>query len=512
MLAAVRASHEHLDLDVLDALTRGADELPAVIGELNSRTAVHDQPPLAGWVVVSTCNRLEIYLDAHRFHDGVELVIDAVARTSGRERDLVSLCFDAAMDAPVARHLDEVTSGLRSVVLGEAEIAGQIRSHYESARRAGWTTSLLHDLFQHAFRCAKQVATQAPVGAAGRSGAAVALDRAGAVLGGFEGRSALVIGTGAYARLSVAELLRRGASPVRVHSPSGRALGFAQRHGLEAVLPERLDAALAEADLVIACSGRGTSVFPEQFLSAGRTVVLDLALHSDLHPLVRHLKGISVLGLADLQVGADQADPSLVLAREIVEESVEAFRVQQEVRRIDPAMAALRREVADSADAEIDRVRRESDPETADQLERSIRRILAKVMHSPAERARRLAEDGYADAYVDAFHTIFGIDISGGDAAEPSSGHGAEEAEAQNGWMRVDRTVPSRSITELAHFAMHGDGTAETSAAVGVADAAELRTEAACPVGAAGLPQPAHGMPGSARPTVSAGAAQQTSA
>ncbi|MGY5765495.1 glutamyl-tRNA reductase [Brachybacterium sp. DNPG3] len=470
MLAAVRASHEHLDLEVLDALTRGADELPAVIGELNSRPTSHDQPPLAGWVVVSTCNRLEIYLDAHRFHDGVELVIDAVVRTSGRDRDLVSLCFDAAMDAPVARHLDEVTSGLRSIVLGEAEIAGQMRALYESARRGGWTTSLLHDLFQHAFRCAKQVATQAPVGAAGRSGAAVALDRAGTVLGGFEGRSALVVGTGAYARLSVAELLRRGAGPIRVHSPSGRALGFAQRHGLEAVAPEELDAALADADLVVACSGRGTSLFPEQFLTAGRTVVLDLALHSDLHPLVRHLKGITVLDLTDLQVAADAADPSLVLARRIVEDSVEAFRVQQEVRRIDPAMAALRREVADTADAEIDRMRRETDPEIAEQLERSIRRILAKVMHSPAERARRLAQDGYADAYVDAFHTIFGIDISGGDATDQRAVHGAEEPEAQRGWMRVDQTVPTRSIAELAHLALQDD-TAPAGCPMGGTDA-----------------------------------------
>ena len=456
MLVALRASHEHLDLDVLDALTRGADTLLSALGEVQAERA-EEQAVLDGWVVVSTCNRLEVYLDTQRFHDGLELVIDAVTRTSGLDRDLVSLCFDAAMDAPVTRHLYEVSSGLRSVVLGEAEIAGQVRAAYETARRAGTTTSLLHDLFQHAFRCAKRVATQAPVGAAGRSGAAIALDRAAAELGGLEDRSVLIVGTGAYARLGAADLLRRGAGPIRVYSPSGRTPGFVERHGLETVGPEELEAALAGAELVLAASGRGTSLFPERFLGAGRTVVLDLALHSDLHPLVRHLKGITVLGLADLHVSTRDGDPALVLAREIVEETVEAFRLQQEVRRVDPAMAALRREVADSADAEVDRLRREVSGETAEQLERSIHRILAKVMHNPAERAKHLAETGFADTYVEAFHTIFGIDISAdapeGDrhdaVAEPSEPRPA-------GWMRVDHTVPPSAAAELARAAVSG--------------------------------------------------------
>ena len=487
MLAALRASHEHLDLEMLDALTRGAESLPDVLEQLQAerRAAVGAPPVVSGVVVLSTCNRLEVYLDTERFHEGVELVVEAIARTSGLDREVVALCFDAAMDAPVPQHLFEVTSGLRSIVLGEAEISGQVKQAYEAARRAGRTTSMLHDLFQHGFRCAKSVATQAPVGAAGRSGAAVALDRAGIQLGGFEGRRVLIVGTGAYARLGLAELSRRGVSEVKVFSPSGRAAGFAERHGAEVVEAEDLERALREADLVLAASGRGTSLFPELFLGAGRTVVLDLALHSDLHPLVRHLKGVTVLGLSDL--GPDEAsgeDPALVTARELVAEHVEAFHQQQEVRRIDPAMAALRREVFDAADGEIDRLRRDVSGETADQLERSVRRILAKVMHQPAERARHLAETGFADEYVSAFHMIFGIDISSpqvpeGAAAQTAgvagagvaaSGAAAPDADGPAaygplagapgagasgsapepvpaGWMRADRTVPPGAET-----------------------------------------------------------------
>src|SRR5699024_5268831 len=156
----------------------------------------------------------------------------------------------------------EVTSWLRSLVLGEDAIAGQVRQTYEAARREGRTTSVLHDLFQHGFHNAKTVATQAPVGAAGRSVSTVAEDGAEVELSGIAGLSVMIVGTGDYARLGVAELGRRRVRDVRVFYPSGRAAGFAERHGIEVVEPADLERSLAGADLVLACSGRGTSLFP----------------------------------------------------------------------------------------------------------------------------------------------------------------------------------------------------------------------------------------------------------
>lgn len=475
MLVAVRATHDHLDLGVLDALTRDAGSLPAVIGEVLAERA-DAEPALDGWVVVSTCNRLEVYVDARRFHDGVDVIVEAVSRTSGMTRDLVALCFETAMDAPVTHHLFEVTSGLRSLVIGEAEIGGQVRSDFEAARAEGLTTTLLNDLFQLAFRFAKRVATEAPVGAAGRSGVAVALDRAAQALGGLTGRHVLVIGTGAYARLGVAELTRRGVRSVLVHSGSGRAPAFAERHGVAAVPAGGLDAALREADLVLACSGRGTSLFPEQLLEAGPTLILDLALHSDLHPLLRHLTGVRVMGLADLASQLDDAaEPALVTAQAIIAEGAAEFRSRQQVRRVDPAMAAMRHAVAESADAEIARLRRDTSDDVADQVERSIRKILAKVMHSPAARARRLAEDGHADEYVEAFHTIFGIDISA---------HREGEADGQqtgpDGWMRLDRTIPPRISEDTGPLTALGPLAAPTTAMASARYARIALT--ACPV------------------------------
>src|SRR5690625_1181880 len=128
MLTAVRATHEHLDLEVLDALTRNGDRLPAVIEEIAAERAASSQPLLAGTVVISTCNRLEVYLDTERFHDAVDVVTEAVSRTSGLDREVVPLCLEAAMDTPVPQHLFEVTSGLRPLVLEDAENARQLNT------------------------------------------------------------------------------------------------------------------------------------------------------------------------------------------------------------------------------------------------------------------------------------------------------------------------------------------------------------------------------------------------
>ncbi|MBK0330763.1 glutamyl-tRNA reductase [Brachybacterium sp. MASK1Z-5] len=467
MLAAVRATHEHLDLGVLDVLTRDAADLPEVIENLNA-----DGGPLDGWVVMSTCNRLEVYLDTQRFHDGLELVVEAVSETSGLDAELVSVCFETAMGAPVAEHLYEVTAGLRSVVLGEAEIAGQVRAAFDAARGAGHTTAQLNDLFQIGFRFAKRVASRTPVGAAGRSGVAIALDHAVGLIGPLQDKDVLVIGTGAYARLGVADLTRRGAGRVRVHSGSGRALGFAERHGIEAIRADQLGTAIREADLVLACSGRGTSLFPDHFRDVGPTLILDLALHSDLHPLVRHLNDVQVLDLSDLTIEIDEeAAPVLEAARQIIADGVAQFTARQEYRRVDPAMAALRRSLGEATDSEVARLRRGGKGEEADDVERSIRRILAKVMHSPTARARELAEQGDADKFVQAFHTIFGVDLGEADAP-------AEGDHLASPWVRLDRTVPPEAVREGALLTGETPGAPADAAWAGSASTGHASTAA----------------------------------
>lgn len=440
MLVAVRASHEHLELGVLDALTRSAEEIPTA---LQAHSDV-----IRGAVVVSTCNRLELYLDAPRFHDAVDAAVAAIATTSGMDPDDITAHVEADMGRPVAEHLYEVTAGLRSMVVGESEISGQVRTAFSAALDAGRTTPMLNDLFQIGMQHAKRVSSTTQLGASGRSGGAVALDRAADALPmPLEQARVLVIGTGSYARVITAELTRRGALDIHVHSGSGRAGDFARTHAIRAVAADGFFATAQEADLIVAASGQGGGVLRGEHLH-GRgdrpLVILDLALQSDLAPDVRADPNAHVIGLADLADDIDDAD-QIRAARTILTAGVDRFTERQQIRTVDPAITYLRGTVAGAVDDEIARIRERYDDAIAEDFERHLRRIAAKVLHPPTVRARELARTGNAEQYVAAFHTLFGVDTTAplaradAAAASPRADVAGASARAADPPMSTDR-------------------------------------------------------------------------
>lgn len=468
MLIALRATHTNLGLDGLERLTRGADRLDDVIAEHNER---HPEQPLTGWVAMATCNRLEIYVDADRFHDAVGLITAAVAATSELSYNEVaeSLVADAGMSS--ARHMYEVASGLDSQVMGEAEISGQVRTSFSEALAAGHTTSLLNDLFQGAMRTAKMVTSKTRVGAAGRSSVAVALDSAHMFAQNLEGKDALVIGTGAMARVAVAELHRRGIGTLRVYSPSGRAPQFADTHRAVAVGADGLPAALAASSVVVAASGGGTLVVrPCNLIPAlayrsasaeDELVILDLALHSDVDAAVGQFQGVHLMGLDSLTAGSgEQAEVDR--AHELIDNGVQRFEERQQIRAVDPAVSALRRSVKDLITIEVANVRASAGDEAADRVEQSLRRVYKKMLHSPMVRAQELAKTGQANQFLEAVHTIFGVDVSdsldvttqSSDANGQGKGAGsAQKASASDtgsAGTQADAAAPTESGAESA--------------------------------------------------------------
>lgn len=406
MLVALTASFENLPLDRVAAVTPARRDLAARLGEPEGPD---------GWVLLSTCNRVELYLDAPAFHGAVDLAAGTLAEATGRPVEAVLETFSVSVEDAAARHLGEVASGLRSMVLGEAEITGQVRAAFHDALHDGTTTPLLNDLFQQSLRTGKQVAAETAVGAAGRSGAAVALDRAVELLGPLSGCRVLVIGTGSYARIAVAELRGRSAGEIAVWSGSGRAGPFAASRDVRAADAgaDALASELAVADLVVACSGQGAVVTADRARAAGETLVLDLALVSDLAPAVADLPHLTVLGLTSLAADPDSVSASeRERAHEIVVAGLTRFRDRRAERDVVPAISALRGAVRDSAEAELASARRRLPAGTVDEVERSLRRILRRVLHVPTERARGLAREGRADEYLEALHLVLGVDIA----------------------------------------------------------------------------------------------------
>ncbi|MBE9927886.1 glutamyl-tRNA reductase, partial [Cellulosimicrobium cellulans] len=250
-LLSLTASHHELDLDALERLSTGAHSIGG--------SAVAACDVITGAVVLATCNRFELYLDVDAPLDGTgvqhatEHVARMVAEASGVEVAQALASFRTRAGTEVAEHLFAVASGLDSMVVGEREIAGQVKRALETAHADGVTSSTLELLFQTASRTSKKVSTQTTLGGAGRSVVALGLDLAAAELPPWPQVRAVLIGTGSYAGASLAALRALGCDDVRVYSQSGRAEEFAAARGVEAVTD--LVAALEDADLVVSCSG-----------------------------------------------------------------------------------------------------------------------------------------------------------------------------------------------------------------------------------------------------------------
>ncbi len=409
VMVLVGASHHDVTLEEIDRLSRAEEGLATRL--VGSGTDV------AGAVVLATCNRFEIYLDLTRFHDAVDATTSAVAELSGLDHDFVVDGMRVLVGTAVAQHLFSVASGLESMVVGEDEIAGQVRHALSVAQREGTTTATLERLMQRALATSKSVTNSTGLGAAGRSIVSVGLDVIEQRHGPAAGRPALVLGTGSYARVVIAALQRRGCTDISVYSSSGRAVPFAQAHGVRPVPPGGLEDALAGVALVAACSGSPDVILDVELvrstLPSDRILaVVDLALSPDVDPAVRELAGVDVIDLETIREFAPREHSAAILeAQDIVLSSVQEFDAVETGRTADHAVVAMRSHVMGIINEELERIRRRVDGETADEVARSLNRVSNAILHTPSVRAQELARTGDFADYRKAIHTLFGIEI-----------------------------------------------------------------------------------------------------
>lgn len=420
VLLCFSSSHRTADFDLLEQLERHA---PAVKTALSERTEL-----ISGSVVLATCNRFEAYLDVEEPHTGArafsaETVIDAVSSSTGIDADVLRASSEVIFDNSVAEHLFSVSSGLESVVIGEGEIAGQVRRALESARSTGTVTSDLERLFQGASRTSRGVKNRTGITSAGRSMVRLALDLAESRVTDWSETRVLLVGTGAYAGASLAALRDRGVTDVRVFSPSGRAAKFAHSHDIDAVGGSELIDALAQCDLVVTCSAATDPILTRTQLAEAisrpgaleRRLVIDLGLPRNVDPAVAELHGVELLDLETISRHAPLDELNAHEdARLIVGAAAAEFAAQSAEQSVTPALIALRTHVFDVLDAEIERSRGRGDSE---QTEEALRHLAGVLLHTPSVRARELARDGAAQSVIDAANTLFGLEIDDAPAA-----------------------------------------------------------------------------------------------
>jgi glutamyl-tRNA reductase len=423
VLLCLTANHRNASFDLLDRLSIAA---PSATAELVARS-----DSVRGAVVLATCNRFEAYLDVdlpesnapEAGSPAVRATVEALGLASGVDPAELQDAVRVLHGDDVAHHLFSVSAGLESVVVGEDEIAGQVRRALDLARKDGTTSSALERLFQHATRTSRHVRMTTSLGGAGRSVVRLALELASTRVTDWADAAVLVVGTGQYAATTIAALRDRGAADVRVYSATGRAARFAAKYGLRA--EHDLAAAIGDAEVVITCTAR-YSISPADIRDDRRRLVIDLGLPRNVDPAVGTLPGIDLLDLELLALHAPLPELSAASdARDLVESAASTFLTE---RAAAPAIVALRKHVYDALDAEIGRVSARAGAEgaTADATVAALRHLAGVILHTPSVRARELARDGRSDEFAAALETLFGVQVDA--TASARSATAAEDA------------------------------------------------------------------------------------
>ena len=413
-LLSVGASYRTAGVGTLERLTIAGPDIPAVLQKLVA------QPYVGEAVVLSTCNRVEVYAAVSGFHGGLGDVCGVLAEESGIPAGELASHLYVHYDEAAVRHLFRVSSGLESMVVGEPQILGQLRDAYHAATEADTAGRLLHELMQQALRVGKRAHSETGIDRAGQSVVTAALDvAADSFDGDLTGHPGLVVGAGAMGALSVATLTRAGVGPLQITNRGAqRAARLAGLYGATAVPFDDLDTALAKADLVVCATASTEPVLTADRL-AGRErplVVLDLAVPRDVGPDVAGLPNVTVIDIDGL-ASARRTLPAVAetaAVEQIVAGEVDHFLGWLRGAEIAPTVAALRTRADEVVSAELRKLssrRPEFTDEQRADVARTLHRVVQQLLHSPTVRVRQLAAEPGGDQYAALLRELFDLDV-----------------------------------------------------------------------------------------------------
>jgi len=381
-------------------------------------------------LVLSTCNRVEVYAEVDRFHGGLEDTTAVLARRVGLDVPGLGQHLYVHYEDAAVLHLFSVAAGLDSMVVGESQILGQLRTAYTTAVELDAVNRELHELCQHALRVGKRVHSETGIDRAGASVVTVGLHEAARVLGPLRGRRALVVGAGSMGALSAATLLRAGVAELAVaNRTAARASRLAEQLRGSADLPvvravtmDDLAEELVRADVVIGCTGAVGTVLAAATVRAalparaGRPLVLlDLALPRDFEGAAGALPGVHYLDLEALREPAVRlgAHDDVEAARLIVGREVAGRLGARRATAVTPTVTALRARAAEVVEAELARLDARLpglDDVTRSEVARTVHRVVQTLLHAPTVRIKQLAEQPGGGAYADALRELFDLD------------------------------------------------------------------------------------------------------
>jgi glutamyl-tRNA reductase len=424
----VGVSHKSAGVEILEQVAPDQDSLPKLYDELLTADSVSEA------LVLSTCNRVEVYAEVDKFHAGLQHVSQSMSIVAGTELTTLTPHLYVHYDDRAVAHLFSVAAGLDSMVVGETQILGQLRHSFRHARELGTIGRSLGDITQHALRVGKRVHTDTAIDRAGHSVVSAGIALAAEHLGELTGRSVVVLGAGSMSSLAVSLLQRSGVADITVvNRGRARAARLAGATGVATQPLDQLAAAVAAADLLVCCTGATRAIVDRETLrrrAPGRELfVLDLALPRDVAPEVREVSGVTVVDLEALQ-GAAGADPRDVdAARAIVAEEVLAHLTARRSARVAPTVAALRAKADEVVAVELLRLSGrlpDLDQRGREEVASTVRRVVDKLLHAPTVRVKELAGVPGGDSYAEALRELFDLDPGAPDAVTKADVVGRE--------------------------------------------------------------------------------------
>jgi glutamyl-tRNA reductase len=414
-LLALGASHKTAPLALREKLALPAGRAARVLGELTEHDGVHEA------VALFTCNRTELYLVTDDALEAENTALAILSRQAElRPTELIGSLY-SLRGREAVEHLFSVTAGLDSMIVGEAEIQGQVKRAYEMALVEGVSGPVSNRLFRDALAAGKRVRSETGVARSNVSISTVAVKLASDFLGELADRRVLVIGAGENAELTARALRDRGVHTLFVANRRyDRALGLAQKFGGRAVTFEDMPRELEAADIVVTSTGAPHQIVGREeleFVAASRMgrplVMIDLAVPRDIEPSVRDCPGIALYDMDDLQravarnldARVAEAEEALVLVRQDVER-FEEWRASLDVV---PTISALRRRADEVVRQVLDE--NESRWETISEADRErvevmARAVVSRLLHEPTVRLK----EGGSYHYLHTLRELFGLD------------------------------------------------------------------------------------------------------
>lgn len=417
-IVAVGINHKTAPVEVREKLSFSEHSMPKSLTELCS------YPEIDGAVILSTCNRTEIYAVTEDMGQGIKNIKEFLSRNSGVAIESLDKYLYIYKDHDTVRHLFKVAAGLDSMLLGETQILGQVRTAYELALNSNNTDRILNTLFQQAIRTGKRARAETGIDQHAVSISYAAVELAKQIFKELSGRSVLVIGAGKMSELTTKHLVTNGVSGVIVSNRSyDRAVTLARQFSGKAVRFDDLFKYMEGADIVISCTAASHYVVHKEQVAAvmgkhpgKKLMMIDIAVPRDIEPDVREVPGVTVYDIDALQNvvdnNLDKRKRLAVMAEAIIEEDTEEFIKWLKIQSVIPTIAELKRKGEEIKQKELRRAYNRLG-ELSDHERKVIgslaNSIVNQLLHDPVTRLKSYAMSEKGRLYSEALQNLFNL-------------------------------------------------------------------------------------------------------